>query len=353
VSTSTANPPNASQNGHNPAPDPQTQTLNPNTAPVPAVNAQPVKKGNFFTNWLVNIIADHVVDSGLVGRGTSQQGPIVINEDADIAEIAIHAGMTVGELVTVLSQATGDDEEVINSFEEDAEHPAGVAVRNTWITFFYVVPPIAALAIGLAVGVNFAGDKWLSFQGIAIMIMCVIFEAVPVLLMLATAKLISNVMSGVRKALGSAIVTGLFFVIIALGSSAAQWTLFEGKVDMTDFVALTGAGIRTFALPLAEIAGAIALPILRRKSLDEHLATIKKKSDAKIAINTTRIKSRLDVISAAMRTKADLQKEDDYQKKNDLANRLIDLVTGKIIKDAERSMNEDSSSNGYRRDGYR
>ena len=329
--------------------DPQTQPLAVKAAQTPA------KKGG-FRDWLAGLIADYVVTNGLVGTGTVKPGTPDLSEQVQVGDLLIHAEMSVGELVAVLSEAKGDDEEVISSFEEDAEHPAGVAIRNFWITFFYVVPPVAALVIGVAIGANFAGKNWFTFQGAAILIMCVIFEAVPVLLMLATAKLISRVMSGVRRSLGSALLTGTFFVVIALGSAAAQWTLLEGKVNMSDLLAVVGAGIRTFALPLAEIAGAIALPILRRKSLDEHLATIKKKNDAKIAINTQRIKSKLDVISAAITTKSTLQKEEDYQKKQHLANRLIDLVTEKIIRDTERSLGEEKksgSSYGYRRDEAR
>jgi hypothetical protein len=58
------------------------------------------------------------------------------------------------------------------------------------------------------------------------------------------------------------------------------------------------------------------------------------------------------LINAAVKTKSDLQKEEDYQKKQDLANKLIDMVTAKILRDAESSL-EGSSSKSSRRDGYR
>ena len=340
------------------------QPPDPDTGPIPPVNSPavqndpsaPEKQGNFFSNFLGRFITDHIVALGLVGKGQMPFVSPALIEPVTVGDLVISADMSVGDLVTVLSAAKGDDEEVINSFEEDAEHPAGNAIRNMIIAFFYVIPALAALGIGVAVGVKFAGSDWLSLQGIAILTMCVVFEAVPILLMLATAKLVSRVMAGVRSSLGSAIITGLLFVIIALGSSVAQWVLFEGRINYADFAQFAGAIIRTLALPIAEIAAALALPILRRKSLDEHLLTIKKKNDAKIAINQQRIKSKLDVISAAMATKSDLQKEEDYQKKQDLANRLIDLVTAKIIKDTEKSLTEEKpvpTGSSYRRDAPR
>lgn len=350
--------------------DPNTQQLAPTLEPVedekdtdsntPAIVPQqaptPQKQGNFFTNFLTSLITREVVNNGLVGKGNQQLPAPTITQELTVNDIVIHAGMSIGDLVNVLSEAKGDDEEVINSFEEDAEHPAGNAVRNAMITFFYIVPALAALGVGVAVGVRFAGVDWLSLNGLAILTLCIVFEAIPVLLMLATAKLISRVLAGVKRSLGGAVACAFLFIVIALGSSLAQWVLFEGKVNYADFAQFAGAIIRTLALPLAEITAAIALPILRRKSLDEHLAVIKKKNDAKIAINQLKIKSKLDVISAAMTTKSDLQKEEDYQKKLELANKLIDLVTGKVIKDTEKSINGDvpqTNDRSYRRDGVR
>ena len=342
------------------APEPK-KDANEQDAPnnnTPAVIPAPQhKQGNWLGDFFVRLLTREVVNSGLVGKGQVQLPPPPnIEEQITINDIVIHAGMSIGDLVNVLSAAKGDDEEVINSFEEDAEHPAGNAVRNIMIAFFYVVPALSALGIGVAVGVKFAGPDWLSLQGFAILAMCIVFEAIPILLMLATAKLISRVLAGVKRALGGAVASAFLFILIALGSSVAQWVLFEGRINYADFAQFAGAIIRTLALPLAEIAAAVALPILRRKSLDEHLAVIKKKNDAKIAINQQRIKSKLDVISAAMTTKSDLQKEEDYQKKLELANKLIDLVTGKVIKDTEKSINGDvppTNDRSYRRDGMR
>jgi len=329
----------------------------PNNNPPAVIPAPQQKQGNRLGDFFGRLLTREVVKSGLVGKGQLQlPPPPIVEEQITINDIVIHAGMSIGDLVNVLSAAKGDDEEVINSFEEDAEHPAGNAVRNIMIAFFYIVPAIAALGIGVAVGVKFAGSGWLSLQGLAILTMCIVFEAIPILLMLATAKLISRVLAGVKRALLGAVASAFLFIVIALGSSVAQWVLFEGKINYADFAQFAGAIIRTLALPLAEIAAAVALPILRRKSLDEYLAVIKKKNDAKIAINQQRIKSKLDVISAAMTTKSDLQKEEDYQKKLELANKLIDLVTGKVIKDTEKSINGDvpqTNDRSYRRDGMR
>jgi hypothetical protein len=257
---------------------------------------------------------------------------------SEVERLAISAEMTVGELVDVLSRATGDDQEVIDSFEDDAEHWSGSMVRNTFIVFFYLVPASAAMLIGVSVGIDFAGGV-ISLMAIPLITLCVVFEAIPIILMLATSKLISRVIAGLRRSLPGALFIGFLFVLTAIGSAAAQWILFE-HADLATPAAMIGAVIRVFALPLAEIAAAIALPILRKKSLGEHINVLKRKNDAKIAMNRQRIANELETINAAIRTKSDLQKEQDYQKKQDLANRLIDLIAAKVLKDAEKSLHD-------------
>jgi hypothetical protein len=304
---------------------------------------------------LLNLARARLREERKKPRGTSTARSV---DDLNLKELAIHAEMSVGDLVKFLSQTRSDDEEVINSFEEENEHPAGTAIHHTWITFFYVAPPVAAVIIGLAVGWKFGGSA-LSFNSLAIMLMCVLFEAIPVLLMLATAKLLTRAIMGVRSAISGSFFIGLLFVAVAAGSSIAQWVLFEGHVNMSDPIQIFGAAIRTLALPGAEVAAAIALPILRRRSLEAQLSVLKKKNDAKIAMNRQRVANQVDLLNAAITTKATLQKEADYQKKQDLANRLIDLVTAKIIRDAERSLNDQPASGSYssgyqfRRDGTR
>jgi hypothetical protein len=108
---------------------------------------------------------------------------------------------------------------------------------------------------------------------------------------------------------------------------------------------VAGAVIRTFAVPIVDIICTIALPILIHVSLDKRLAEIEKKTEATIMINKKKIAAQLALIQEAITTKSTLQKEKDYQAKNDLANQLIDLISQKILADARSSL-----STGNRRD---
>ena len=268
-----------------------------------------------------------------------------VTEQSSVQELAISAGMSVGELVSFLASTNKEDDAVIDSFNDENEHPIGTAMHHLWTVVFYIAPPIIAMVVGWYVGLNFGGTP-------ATIGLCLLFEAIPIILMLATAKQFSRALSGVQSAWLGVSVIGFFFVLIAIGSSIAQWTLFEGKINMHDFAQVVGAGIRTFTLPLAEIVASVALPFLRKKSLDSHLHILDKRNDAKIRSNQKKIQNRIQLINAAVKTKSDLQKEEDYQKKQDLANKLIDLVTAKILRDAEKSL-EGSADRSSRREGYR
>jgi hypothetical protein len=271
-----------------------------------------------------------------------------VTDQSSVEEMAISAGMSVGELVRFLASTNKEDDAVIDSFNDENEHPIGTAMHHFWTAVFYLAPPVVAMVVGWYVGLNFGGTP-------ATIMLCLLFEAIPIVLMLATAKQLSRALSGVRSAWLGVSIIGMFFLLIAVGSSIAQWTLFEGRINTHDFAQLVGAIVRTFTLPLAEIVASVALPFLRKKSLDSHLHILGKRNDAKIQSNQKKIQNRIQLINAAIKTKSDLQKEEDYQKKQDLANKLIDLVTAKIIRDAEKSLDASPapSNNSYRRDGYR
>lgn len=330
---------------------PSTPPDDPNNGP----QTGPLKTG--FAGWLSNtfgLTPKDQQDMRAIAkrerrRDLDRSRDSITIDSMPVEELAITAGMSVSDLVKFLSSTNKEDDAVIDSFNDENEHPIGTAMHHIWTAIFYLAPPVIAMVVGYAVGQNFGG----SFATIAL---CLLFEAIPIVLMLATAKQLNRALSGTRSAWIGAGIIGLFFAFIAIGSSIAQWTLFEGKINPQDVAQVAGAIIRTFTLPLAEIVSAVALPLLRKKSLDSHLNILDKRNEAKIKTNQKKIQNQIALINAAITTKASLQKEEDYQKKQDLANKIIDIATGKIIRDAEKSMSDDQSQdtgNSYRRDGRR
>ncbi len=116
-----------------------------------------------------------------------------VTEQSSVRDLAISAGMSVGELVHFLSSTNKEDDAVIDSFNDENEHPIGTAMHHFWTAVFYLAPPIVAMVVGWYVGINFGGTP-------ATIMLCLLFEAIPIVLMLATAKQLGRALSGVRSA---------------------------------------------------------------------------------------------------------------------------------------------------------
>ncbi len=276
----------------------------------------------------------------------------VTEQPATVGEIALDADTPIAEIVAMLAMATGDTEDVIRGIEDDKEHPAAKSIIQILIILGYVAPPVLSVLIGIAIGLQYSGGLN-NVLGWAIFVVCIFYELGLVWLMFAVIKVARRVMATNGKGLIGLIGLGVLYLGIAVGSAAAQWAIYESHVDLKDPPQIAGAVIRTFAVPLVDIICTIALPILTSISLDKRLAEIEKKTEATIAINKKKIAARLALITEAISTKSTLQKEKDYQAKNDLANQLINLISEKVLADARKSLDGSSSDRSSRRDGYR
>jgi hypothetical protein len=277
-------------------------------------------------------------------RGNPAPIDLVIPEEKTVGDIALDADTPISVIVEMLASATGDTADVIRGIEDDKEHPAGKIIIQILILLGYIAPPVLSVLVGIAIGIQYSQGMQ-GVLGTAIFSVCIFYELGLVWLMFAVIKLARRVMSTGGKGIMGLIGLGIFYVGVAAGSAAAQWVIYEGHIDLSQAPQVAGAVIRTFAVPIVDIICTIALPILIHVSLDKRLAEIEKKTEATIMINKKKIAAQLALIQEAITTKSTLQKEKDYQAKNDLANQLIDLISQKILADARSSL-----STGNRRD---
>jgi len=336
--------------------DGTTQTTSPGGAHAPSsiqgqLVAQSPQTGPLPTGSnesLKDVIVNRV--KGFI-RGNSEKPIAVDSEPAQTLEgIALDADTPIATIVQILASSTGDTEDVIRGIEDNKEHPVAKIIIQALIVTGYVAPPILSVLVGIAIGAEYSTglDKII---GAAVFASCVFYELGLVFLMFAIIKVARRVMSTQGKGLWGLFSLVLLYVGIAGGSSAAQWVIYEGHVNMAQPAQVAGAIIRTFAVPIVDLICAIALPILMHVSLDKRLAEIEKKTEAIIQINKKKILAQLALIQEAIATKGTLQKEKDYQSKNELANQLIDLISQKILSDARSSL--DGNGTGNRRDTRR
>lgn len=297
-----------------------------------------------------------------------EKAPVVVDstppQEQTIQQLAIDADTPINVIIDMLASNTKDTDEVISGIDEDKEPAVASVITQLIILVGYLLPPVASIFAGLMVGMEFAGDPktaWLPehrLNTLGVVVACLGFELAMVLLVFAIMRVLRRFANS-KKGLGTLVTLFLVYLVMAGGSGLALWTIYyDGLVaaaggDATKIVAaaLVGVSIRSMGVPLIDLACSIALPLIQYISLDKKLADIKKKSQAVIAINREKIASHVELVNEAIATKSTLQKEKDYQNKNELANTLIDLIGQKIIQDARNSLQ--GGSFGSRRDYQR
>ncbi len=276
---------------------------------------------------------------------------------AQIEQLSLDHNTPVSTIVAMLAGETQDVAQVVQSFDEQKEHPIGRVV-NIFVTLLcYLLPWLIACYAGAALGSTYAGRPFVLNDAMTAFYYFVswAYEFSLVGLMVAMVRQFKRVTGGNRRSLPTFIALIILFLILAVTSASAQWILFEHRINPHDQAQLIGALFRTLGTPLTDLASAVILAVLYTITLEQHLDTLQKKTDATIAINRKKIESRLEVVSAAMEVKNMLQKEADYQQKNALANTIIGLFSEHAIDAIRDSLNgrKQDTGSSYRRDGYR
>jgi len=266
----------------------------------------------------------------------------------EIEQIAISSDMPLETIVAMLAGETQDVKEVIDGLQEDREGWIGWILGRIVTIICYILPWIISAYAGSALGQHYAGGpfQW-NDAGVAYYyIVCWGYEFALVALMTAMVRVFKRMTNGTGRSAGFvlAAVLGLF-LILASTSAAAQWILFEKNINMSDSSQVVGALFRTLATPLIDLVGATVLAVLHVRSLDQAIATIEKKNDATTRINRKKIEAKLHTVSQAIEVKNTLKKEEDYAKKNELANKIMEMFSENAI-DMIRSHLEGKSGGG-------
>ncbi len=278
---------------------------------------------------------------------------------ARVEQFALASGTPLETIVAMLSSQSAEVKQVIASFDEDKEHVVGRGVSHLVTVLCYILPWIIAFYAGYALGSKYSGAANFDPRNLNTSYFYVVswgYEFILCALMVGIVRQFKRVRSaGLKQASPMLIALMVCFLVLAVTSACAQWILFESHIDKTDASQLIGAVFRTAGGPLIDAAGAVVLAVLYSISLDQQLNTMQKKNSATIAMNTQNVKGQLELLEAAMQVKGKLQKEEDYQKKNDLANQLIGLFSEQAIEAVKDQLQGRRTVNGsaYRRDTYR
>jgi len=273
-----------------------------------------------------------------------------------IEQVALDANTPVATIVQMLVGETKEVTEVIQSLDDNRERLLGRIVKAIVTVACYVLPWLLAFYAGAALGYTYSGGapfNLLHTSSAYYYIVCWGYEIILVALMIGMVTQFKR-LNG-RRGLPLMITLVVLFLVLAITSASAQWILFESHINLHDSSQVIGALFRTLGTPLIDFCGAVVLAVLHIRTLEQQLETMQRKNEASIAINKKTIANRLEVIQAAMEVKNSLQKEQDYQQKNELANVIIGMFSEHAIDAIRESLqgkrNQDGGS--FRRDGYR
>src|SRR5438445_10038033 len=127
--------------------DPSTQTLD--FPPEPSTVIDSPKKGpvgSFLSAFGLGKKEED--DFHQLAKRSRRKATKEVTDQSPVEELAISAGMSVGELVSFLASTNKEDDAVIDSFNDENEHPVGTAMHHLWTVVFYIAPPVIAMIVG-------------------------------------------------------------------------------------------------------------------------------------------------------------------------------------------------------------
>jgi hypothetical protein len=305
-------------------------------APANAATATATKKAGWFATSVAASKAFFAPKQQDSQQQNTALSTVPTNQElaTKIEQVAISSDMPLELIVAMLSGETQDVKDVIDGIEDDKETWIGHIVGRVVTVICYVLPWIISAYAGSALGQKYAGVPftWNDASSAYYYIVSWGYEFALVALMTALVRVFKRMANGTSRRAGGVMVGVLaLFILLASTSAAAQWILFEKSINTADPSQLIGALFRTLATPLIDLVGATVLAILHVKSLDQAIAVIQKKTEATININKKKIEAKLQTVSQAMEVKNMLQKEEDYAKKNKLANDIIEMFSEKAM----------------------
>jgi hypothetical protein len=313
---------------------PPTQPLSPATAAT--ATAQPSWFGKALAAGKAFFTPPAQQGRALTPAPGSVPSTVPSNQElaAEIEEISITSDMPLEMIVAMLSGETQDVKEVIDGLQEDKETWIGWILGRIVTIVCYVLPWIISAYAGSALGQHYAGSAfaWNNAGTAYYYIVSWGYEFALVALMTAMVRVFKRLANGSGRSAGVMLAVVLtLFLVLASTSAAAQWILFEKNINMADPSQVIGALFRTLATPLIDLVGAIVLAVLHVRSLDQAIGVIEKKNDATTRINRKKIEAKLHTFNQAIEVKNTLKKEEDYAKKNELANKIMEMFSDNAL----------------------
>ena len=260
---------------------------------------------------------------------------------------------TVQPLNTNAAAQTREFQRTINSFDEDRKGILARATEGVYTFLAYVVPPLAAYGVGLAIGDVFSGTfTFASAYSVSTHIISVGLELLLPALGFAVVTQFKRALKE-RSQMAMFIVMGLLFLVLGIGNSFAQLFLINQHVSIGDSLpAQIGLYFRAFGPMIIDVISTMYLSVVGVRNLKKYLADQREKITAVKDVNAINIELDQAHLNAAMQKQNAIMEMQSKAQRSQTWNEIEAMQSKAMIEQAKRNMGQDGEGGSYRRSRY-
>src|SRR5258708_5437943 len=211
-------------------------------------------------------------------------------------------------LATTYAQShTEEFRRIVESFDEEKQTATAWIIGKVYMLLAYLLPPITAWYVGMAIGDAFSGSfNLLSAWSVYAHLISVSLEMMLPVLGLAVAVQLRRSVKD-RSQIAMAVTLIILFVALGVGNSFAQIFLIDKHLKVTDLPAKVAGAFGAGAPLLIDVIATVYLSVVGVRSLKKYLADQRAKIEAvrdvnqiNIELDSAQIKAAIDKQSAVM-----------------------------------------------------
>jgi hypothetical protein len=251
-------------------------------------------------------------------------------------------------IVTAAAQKTEQFRREAESFDDEKAPGGEKALRVVFSTFCYVVPSVLAVVVGLAVGDAFTPANATVFYTWYAHLLSVALEASLPIMGLVSALTFRRAFKD-RSQIAVCAVAILIFLALGIGNAVVQIFMVTRNIGALNDSDKAAVVFRACAPLIVDTICSFYLAVTGAKSLKRYLA------DKRAVIEAVRDISGINILlesqqqTAALNEMQAMMDMQSKQKRAETWNKIEALQAEKMVRQAEKAMDDDDTDGGYYR----
>lgn len=257
-------------------------------------------------------------------------------------------------LATTYAQAhTEEFRRIVESFDEEKQTWLAQAISKVYMLLAYLLPPVTAWYVGMAIGDAFSGGFTLAsaWSVYAHLISVSLEMMLPVLGLAVAVQLRRSVKD--RSQVGMTVFLIVLFICLGIGNSFAQIFLIDQHLQVSDLPGKVAVGFRAGAPLVIDVIATVYLSVVGVRSLKKYLADQRAKIEAVRDVNQINIELDSTTIKAAIEKQSAVMDMESKAHRAQTWNEIERMQAEAMISQARKNMLDQGDNGGsYRRSRY-